>query len=137
MLATPLQVRDVAVGERRGPAARGALLDAFLLDAAFGLVESWWAVLAIPGGLLIAFAFAGAGIAGTTFMRTWLDFDFVNLAIIPMFLFSATFFPISQYPGAVATVVRLAALPGRRARAEHSCSARSTGSCSCTPSTCS
>ena len=60
--------------------------------------------------MLIAFAFAGAGIAGTTFMRSWLDFDFVNLAIIPMFLFSATFFPISQYPDAVATVVRLTPL---------------------------
>ena len=53
-----------------------------------------------------AFAFAGAGIAGTTFMRSWIDFDYVNLALIPMFLFSATFFPLSQYPDAVQRVVR-------------------------------
>jgi lipooligosaccharide transport system permease protein len=112
MLATPLQVRDVAVGETTWALLRGALYStAFLLTmVVFGLVGSWWAVLAIPGGLLIAFAFAGAGIAGTTYMRTWLDFDYVNLAIIPMFLFSATFFPITQYPDAVATVVRLTPL---------------------------
>jgi len=105
-------VRDVAVGETTWALLRGALYStAFLLTMlVFGLVGSWWAILAIPGGLLIAFAFAGAGIAGTTYMRTWLDFDYVNLAIIPMFLFSATFFPISQYPDAVATVVRLTPL---------------------------
>src|SRR5262249_46585706 len=76
----------------------------------FGLVASPWAILAIPGALLIGFAFAGAGIMGTTFMRSWLDFDFVNLAIIPMFLFSATFFPVTQYPPAVEAVVRVTPL---------------------------
>jgi lipooligosaccharide transport system permease protein len=39
--------------------------------------------------------------SGTTFMRSWVDFDYVTLAIQPMFLFSATFFPLSTYPGAV------------------------------------
>ena len=39
--------------------------------------------------------------AVTTFMRSWQDFDFVQLAILPMFLFSATFFPLSAYPAAV------------------------------------
>ena len=60
--------------------------------------------------LLIGFAFASAGIAGTTFMRSWLDFDFVNLAIIPMFLFSAVFFPITQYPPVVQAIVRFTPL---------------------------
>jgi len=59
-----------------------------------------------PAALLIAFGFAGAGIAATTFMRSWTDFDFVNLALIPMFLFAATFFPLSQYPDALQVVVR-------------------------------
>ena len=56
--------------------------------------------------MLIAYAFAGAGIAATTFMRSWTDFDFVNLALIPMFLFAATFFPLSQYPTGLQWVVR-------------------------------
>ena len=63
-------------------------------------------MLALPAAMLIAFAFAGAGIAATTFMRSWTDFDFVNLALIPMFLFAATFFPLSQYPTGLQWVVR-------------------------------
>jgi lipooligosaccharide transport system permease protein len=112
MLATPLRVTDVAVGETTWALLRGALYSTvFLLTMLlFGLVGSWWAVLAVPGGLLIGFAFAGAGIAGTTFMRSWLDFDFVNIAIIPMFLFSATFFPITQYPPVVGAIVRFTPL---------------------------
>ena len=63
-----------------------------------GLVLSWWAVLALPSAVLIGFAFAGAGMALTTWMRSWQDFEFVQLAILPMFLFSATFYPLSVYP---------------------------------------
>ena len=43
-------------------------------------------------------------------MRSWFDFDYVQLAILPMFLFSATFFPLSQYPDGLAWVVRLTPL---------------------------
>jgi lipooligosaccharide transport system permease protein len=48
--------------------------------------------------MFIGFAFAGAGIAAVTYMRSWQDFDILNLAVLPMFLFSATFFPLSTYP---------------------------------------
>ena len=137
--------RHAAAGARRRAWARSrgrccaarVYSTAFLVTMVlFGLVGSWWAVLAVPAGLLIAFAFAGAGIAGTTFMRSWIDFDFVNLALIPMFLFSATFFPLSQYPDAVADG-RAGARRCTRASCSSapSCSARSTGSCSCTPPT--
>ena len=73
---------------------------------ALGLVESWWAVLALPATVFIGFAFAGAGIAAVTFMRSWQDFDILNLAILPMFLFSATFFPLSTYPDWLEVVVQ-------------------------------
>ena len=63
-----------------------------------GLTSSWWALLCVPVALLIGFAFAGAGLGATTYMRSFIDFDLVNLVIIPMFLFSGTFFPVSQYP---------------------------------------
>ena len=108
MLATPLRVRDVAYGEMTWALLRGALYSAAFLAtmAIVGLVYSWWAVLAVPAGLLIAAAFAGAGICGTTFMRSWIDFDYVNLALIPMFLFSAVFFPLSVYPRPVAILVQ-------------------------------
>jgi lipooligosaccharide transport system permease protein len=44
--------------------------------------------------------------AGTTYMRTWQDFDMVSLAFIPLFLFSATFYPLTVYPGWLQAVVR-------------------------------
>jgi lipooligosaccharide transport system permease protein len=112
MLATPLRVRDVAYGEMTWALLRGAVYSAaFLVTMAIaGLVHSWWAVFAVPAGLLIGAAFAGAGIAGTTFMRSWMDFDFVNLALIPMFLFSGVFFPLSQYPDWLEWVVRVTPL---------------------------
>ena len=108
MLATPLEVGDVARGEVAWALIRGSVYSAvFLVTMLFmGLVGSWWALLALPAAVLISFAFAGAGIAATTFMRSWTDFDFVNLALIPMFLFAATFFPLSQYPTGLQWVVR-------------------------------
>ena len=39
-------------------------------------------------------------------MRSWQDFDLLNLAILPMFLFSATFFPLSAYPDWLETVIQ-------------------------------
>ena len=36
--------------------------------------------------------------AATSFMRTWQDFDLIQLVILPMFLFSGTFFPIDTLP---------------------------------------
>ena len=70
----------------------------FTVIVALGLVESWWALLALPATVFVGFAFAGMGVAAVTFMRSWQDFDILNLAILPMFLFSATFFPLSTYP---------------------------------------
>ena len=112
MIATPLSVRDIAIGETTWALVRGVITSAAFLVTMllFGLVQSWWAVLALPAALLIAFGFAAAGILGTTYMRSWLDFDKVNMFIIPMFLFSATFFPLSQYPDALQVVVRLTPL---------------------------
>jgi lipooligosaccharide transport system permease protein len=55
---------------------------------------------------LTGVAFAAAGMAGTTYMRTWQDFDMVSLAFIPLFLFSATFYPLTVYPGWLQFVVR-------------------------------
>jgi lipooligosaccharide transport system permease protein len=67
-------------------------------------------VLALPAAVLIGFAFAGVGVAATTFMRTWQDFEFLGLVQLPMFLFSATFFPISTYPDAIQWIVRCSPL---------------------------
>jgi len=81
-----------------------------IVAGSLGLIDSVWGLLALPGAVLIAFSFAGAGVAAVTYMRTWQDFEFVALVQLPMFLFSATFFPISTYPDAVQWVVRCSPL---------------------------
>jgi lipooligosaccharide transport system permease protein len=112
MLATPLGVDDVVNGEMTWALLRSVLHSGVFLATmwAMGLTPSGWAVLALPGAALIGFGFAGAGLGLTTYMRSWLDFDYVQLAIIPLFLFSATFFPLDRYPEALAWVVRFSPL---------------------------
>ena len=112
VLATPIGTGDLAVGEVVWSLLRGAIYSTFFLLTmlVFGLVSSWWAVLAAPVAVLIGFAFAGAGLAATTWMRSFLDFDYVNLAIVPLFLFSATFFPLSRYPAGLEAIIRVTPL---------------------------
>src|SRR5215203_2184869 len=74
------------------------------------LVVSPWVVLAIPAALLVGFAFGAVGMAATSFMKTWQDFDLIQLVILPLFLFSATFFPLEAYPPALQTIVQLTPL---------------------------
>lgn len=108
MLATPLGPVDVAMGEISWALIRGGMYSAGFLGVmlAAGLISSWWVLLVLPAALLVAFAFASIGIALTSFMRSWQDFDLVQLAVLPMFLFSATFFPLSVYPSAVQWLVQ-------------------------------
>jgi lipooligosaccharide transport system permease protein len=112
VLATPMRPWDIATGEITWALLRGGIYSAgfLLVMLAMGLVDSWFAVLALPATLLIGFAFAGVGMALTTFMRSWQDFEFVQLAILPMFLFSATFYPLTAYPPALQWVVELTPL---------------------------
>ena len=108
MLATPLTTSDIARGELSWSLIRGGIYSAvfLLVMVAMGLVHSWWALLAVPAALLIGAAFGAAGMALTTFMRSWQDFDYVTLGQLPLFLFSATFFPLTAFPGWLAAVVQ-------------------------------
>ena len=112
VLATPLGVSDVALGELVWTLMRAGLYSgAFLVVmAALGYVLSPWAVLCYPAAILIGFAFSAAGMAATSYMRSWQDFDRISLAMLPLFLFSATFYPLSVYPGWLQLVVRLTPL---------------------------
>jgi lipooligosaccharide transport system permease protein len=108
ILSTPVGPKDVAVGETLWAVVRAMLYAvAFLLVIVLlGLVDSPWAILALPACFVIGFAFAGAGIAAITFMRTWKDFDLIQLVMLPMFMFSATFYPITVYPTVIEWAVR-------------------------------
>jgi len=112
MLATPLAPGDVAVGEIGWSLLRGALYAVGFLIVMLlgGLMPSWWGLMALPAALLIGFGFAGVGMATTTFMRSWQDFDMVTLVTLPLFLFSGTFYPLSVYPGWLQAVARVSPL---------------------------
>jgi lipooligosaccharide transport system permease protein len=112
VLSTPIGPADVAVGETAWALFRGFLyaVSFMVVAGVLGLIDSAWGVLALPGAVLIGFAFAGLGVAATTFLRTWQDFELIALVQLPMFLFSATFFPISTYPAAIQWVVRFSPL---------------------------
>jgi len=108
VLSTPLGPGDVALGELTWSLMRATVYStAFLVVmAGLGYVLSPWAILCLPAAVLISFAFAAVGMAGTTYMRSWQDFDKVSLALIPLFLFSATFYPLTVYPGWLQAVIR-------------------------------
>lgn len=110
-LATPMSPADVAAGEIGWALIRGQLyaVSFLLVMAAMGLVHSWWVLLALPACALIGFCFASLGFVGTTFMRGWTDMDIVTTITMPLFLFSATFFPVSAY-GSWRWIVQLSPL---------------------------
>ena len=103
VLATPMRPTDVASGEIAWSLIRGGTysLAFIIVMAAMGLIDSWWGVLALPAALLIGLAFGAAGTAAATYMRTWQDLDLITLITLPLFLFSATFYPIDVYPPAI------------------------------------
>ena len=112
ILATPLGVRDVALGELTYALMRGGVYAGgfVVVMLAMGLVASWWAVLAVPAAVLVGAAFAAVGLIAVTFMRSWADFSLVELVTLPLFLFSATFVPLGDYPPAAQWIVPLTPL---------------------------
>jgi len=112
VISTPMSLSDVALGEILWALLRGSLYAIGFLAvigvvglAGVGLLSSPLGLLAFPAAMVVGFGFAGAGMAATTFVRRWQDFDFLQLAIMPMFLFSGTFYPITAYPTALQVAV--------------------------------
>ena len=112
ILATPLSPGDIAVGELAWALVRGGLYAAgfTVVMALFGLAASPWVILAVPAALLVGFAFGGMAMAAASFMRSWQDFDLIQLVVLPLFLFSGTFFPLETYPEPLRLLVQLTPL---------------------------
>jgi lipooligosaccharide transport system permease protein len=111
ILATPVSIPTMARGEFWWATVRGVLAGVGFLAvmAIFGLVHGATALLIVPASALIALAFAAAGLIAATYVRDWVDFQWVQLVMLPMFLFATTFYPISVYPRGVQFIVE--ALP--------------------------
>ncbi len=111
ILATPMSAGDIAIGEIGFAVIRGLMYStAFIFTMlALGMVKSAWIVMSVVACALIGFAFASIGMAWTTYMRSWADFEYVPAVTLPLFLFSATFYPLSSY-GSWSWVVQLSPL---------------------------
>jgi lipooligosaccharide transport system permease protein len=107
MLATPLRIRDVILGHQAYFAFRLTLTATvyFVVITAFGAVESPLGVLAIPVTVLVGLAFTAPLAAWAAHTQTEVSFVAIfRFVILPMFLFSGTFFPISSLPKALEVV---------------------------------
>jgi lipooligosaccharide transport system permease protein len=112
MLTTPMRPADIAVGEISWCLVRGLLYATCFLVVmlVMGLTEGMLWPLVLPTAVLIGFAFASVGMAACTYMKDWRDFDLVNLVTLPLFLFSATFYPLEVYPPVLQAIARLSPL---------------------------
>ena len=100
MMSTSLGPLDVALGEIAWAMVRGAAyaVGFTVVVAVFGLITSWWALLMIPAAVLVAFAFASIGMTLTSYMSSFHQLNWLNFWLLPLFLFSGTFYPITVYP---------------------------------------
>jgi lipooligosaccharide transport system permease protein len=112
MLTTPMQPMDIAVGEITWCLIRGLIyaIGFLVVLLVMGLTEGPLWLLALPAAVLIGFAFAACGMAATTWMKSWQDFDLVALVTLPLFLFSATFYPLDVYPPFLQAITKISPL---------------------------
>ncbi len=113
VVATPVQPADIHRGHVCWVGVRAALTSsAFLVTAVlFGAIGSAWAILAIPATVLLATAFAAPLAAFSATQES--DFPFaivMRLGVLPLFLFSGTFFSIDQLPEALRPISNLSPL---------------------------
>jgi len=111
MLATSLGPLDVALGEIAWALMRGLIyaIGFMAVVAPLGLIPSWWGILAIPAAVLIAFGFASLGMAITSYFTRFQQMGAINVALLPMFLFSGSFYPLTVFPGWIQAIIK--ALP--------------------------
>ena len=112
MLQTSLGSVDVALGEIGWALIRGLAytLGFMCIAVPAGLIPSWWGILAIPAAVLIAFGFASIGMAITSCFTTFQQMDFINIVMLPLFLFSGSFYPLTVYPGYLQAILKASPL---------------------------
>jgi lipooligosaccharide transport system permease protein len=109
IIPTPVSVTDIAYGEVVSAVVNAVLtsIGFVVVMAAGGLVTSPAVLLAVPASVLVSFAFAAGGLAATTFLRDFADFQYIQLVMLPMYLFATTFYPLWTYPAAVRPLVEI------------------------------
>lgn len=101
MLATPIGVGDVVAGNLAAIVLRSLLSAVVFLAVAalLGAIPSWWGLLSLLAVVLVTLAYAAPMFAISAHAETDTTFNLVfRLGVVPMFLFSGTFFPVEQLP---------------------------------------
>ncbi len=108
MMSTSLGALDVALGEIGWALLRGlAYAIGFMaVMIPLGLVPSAWGLLSVAAAVLVAFGFASFGMAVTSFIKSFHGMNWINFVLLPMFLFSGTFYPLSVYPQWLQVIVQ-------------------------------
>lgn len=113
ILSTPVGVRDLVTGHLMFILFRlVTTLTVFLaVMAAFGALVLPVGVLALPAAVLTGLAFAAPVSAYAAWVQNDAGFAaLLRFGIVPMFLFSGTFFPVDQLPGVLQPVAYLTPL---------------------------
>jgi lipooligosaccharide transport system permease protein len=113
MTATPIQPSDVVIGKLTYIGLRILLVVSvfFLVTVLFGAIAGPGAILAVPAALLTGLAFAAPIAAYSATQRDTNGFNALfRFGVIPLFLFSGTFFPIEQLPDLLEAIARLTPL---------------------------
>jgi lipooligosaccharide transport system permease protein len=101
MIATPIRTADVVIGKLAYIGLRLLIVTTvfFVGSVAFGAITRPEAILAIPAALLTGLAFAAPIVAFSATQKDTNGFNSLfRFGVIPLFLFSGTFFPITQLP---------------------------------------
>jgi len=108
MLSTSMGTLDVALGEISWALLRGlAYAIGFMaVVASMGLIPSIWGLLAIPAAVLVAFGFASVGMGVTSYLKNHQQMQWIQFVMLPMFLFSGTFYPLTIYPVVVQWLIQ-------------------------------
>jgi lipooligosaccharide transport system permease protein len=113
MMATPVTVEDIVVGEMLWAMTRSTIYASVMLCvvAALGLVRSWFALLVPLMGAIGGLMFAIIGLTYTSFLRSIDQMNFYfTLFITPLFLFSGVFYPLDALPQTVQEIALLSPL---------------------------
>ncbi|GAB1818491.1 ABC transporter permease [Herbidospora sp. RD11066] len=112
VLATPVRPLEIALGELTWALVRCLCYTVLFLVVmvALGLTSVGGALAAFPATALVGVAFGATGMAISTFLRGWQDFDLLTTGQFTLFLFSGTFSPVQDYPVVFEVVVSLTPL---------------------------
>ena len=113
IVTTPLTLEDVMAGELLWGASKGTIGCAIMMAAIsfFGVIHYPHALVILPFSFLAGLFFAGLALCFTGLVPQIDSFNFPTfLFVMPMFLFSGTFFPLDVLPEWARTLAALVPL---------------------------